>query len=123
MKRKRRAFAAASGTGSRSRATRRKAEALDAAQEAADEYDEEEERATADMDEAREKFRAALRAAYESGAASQELGDLLGLSRQRVRSERTKSRFNHMKNGPFGPSPSTDGTALNRDPTGCAASA
>jgi hypothetical protein len=31
MKRKRRAFAAASGTGSRSRATRRKAEALDAA--------------------------------------------------------------------------------------------
>jgi hypothetical protein len=42
---------------------RRKTEMLEAVKEAADEYRAVEERATAEMDEAREKFRAALRAA------------------------------------------------------------
>jgi DNA-binding transcriptional regulator LsrR (DeoR family) len=36
------------------------------------------------MDAARDKFKAALRAAYDAGATYQQIGDLLGLSRQRI---------------------------------------
>jgi DNA-directed RNA polymerase specialized sigma24 family protein len=57
-----------------------RAERLDEVQEAHVKLD----AAEAQLEEAREQFREALRAAYESGATYQEIGDLLGLSRQRI---------------------------------------
>lgn len=63
---------------------RRKAEALDTATQAAKDLHVAEERAKAELDAARQRFRATLREAYEAGASYSELGELLGLSRQRV---------------------------------------
>jgi DNA-directed RNA polymerase specialized sigma24 family protein len=63
---------------------RRKAEALDTVTQAAKDLHVAEERAKAELDAARQSFRATLREAYEAGASYSELGELLGLSRQRV---------------------------------------
>jgi DNA-directed RNA polymerase specialized sigma24 family protein len=63
---------------------RRKAEALDTVTQAAKDLHVAEERAKAELDAARQRFRGTLREAYEAGASYSELGELLGLSRQRV---------------------------------------
>jgi hypothetical protein len=51
---------------------------------AADELRGAEAKAKVEVDAARERFREALRVAYEAGSPYSELGDLLGLSRQRI---------------------------------------
>ena len=63
---------------------RRKAEQLDAVKQAAGDLRAAEERAKAEVDKSRERFRETLREAYDAGASYSEIGDLLGLSRQRV---------------------------------------
>jgi hypothetical protein len=62
----------------------RKAEKMEAVSQAAAELHVAEERAKAELDAARQSFHATLREAYEAGASYSELGELLGLSRQRV---------------------------------------
>ena len=62
----------------------RKAEALNAVTQAADDPHATEEQAKPEVDAARERFRQALREAYEAGSSYSELGELPGLSRQRI---------------------------------------
>jgi septation ring formation regulator EzrA len=62
----------------------RKAERLEAVTQAAADLRAAEEKAKAELDESRERFRDSIREAYEAGASYSELGELLGLSRQRV---------------------------------------
>jgi hypothetical protein len=62
----------------------RRARALDAVQETFQNYHSIEQRASAEINQAREQFIAALASAYEMGTTQEELGDLLGLSRQRI---------------------------------------
>jgi hypothetical protein len=57
---------------------------MEAVSQAAAELHVAEERAKAELDAARQSFHATLREAYEAGASYSELGELLGLSRQRV---------------------------------------
>jgi DNA-directed RNA polymerase specialized sigma24 family protein len=62
----------------------RKAERLESLEQAAADLRQAEERAKAEVDPARERFRQVLREAYGAGSSYSELGELLGLSRQRV---------------------------------------
>lgn len=62
----------------------RKAEALNAVSQTAADLRATEEQAKAEIDAARERFRQALREAYEAGSSYSEVGELLGLSRQRI---------------------------------------
>ena len=57
---------------------------MDAVTQAAAHLHQTEEQVKGELDAARERFRAALREAYEAGSSYSELGQLLGLSRQRV---------------------------------------
>jgi hypothetical protein len=62
----------------------RRARALDDAKKASDDFRETYNRCTAEIGKARETFIRALRTAYEAGATQEEIGEMLGLSRQRI---------------------------------------